>query len=90
MASKLSKWVKRISTTQVEEIDCSECLHLVSQFVDLELASKDAAGQLPQVSHHLEQCTVCFEEYRLLRDLARFEQEGKPPSTDDLKNRLRE
>jgi predicted anti-sigma-YlaC factor YlaD len=58
------------------------------QFVDLELAGEAAESRLPQVRHHLDQCRVCREEYEILRDLARLEVEGKPPSIQDLKDSL--
>lgn len=89
MDSKFSRWVKRIRDTQAEEIDCSACLDQVSQFVDLELANADAAGRMPQVRQHLEQCGVCYEEYQVLRELARMEQQGRLPSVDDLSDQLK-
>jgi hypothetical protein len=88
MSERFSKFFKRIRQTQVEEIDCSECLDGVSQYVDLELAHRDAAARMPRVWHHLEQCGVCHEEYQILLDLAGMEQAGELPPVDDLKKRL--
>ncbi len=89
MESKFSRWVKRIRDTQDVEIDCSACLDQVSQYVDLELATGRAAEQMPQVKQHLDQCAVCFDEYQVLRDLARMEMKGDLPSTDQLEDRLK-
>jgi hypothetical protein len=86
--SNLKRWIRRVWKTQDEEISCSECLDLVPQYVDLELASEEAEQLMPQLNLHLDQCTVCWEEYRILRDLARLEVEGKPPTIDDLKDTL--
>lgn len=36
----------------------------------------------------LEQCAVGREEYETLRELARLEAEGRPPSIDDLRRSL--
>ena len=54
MKPNLSRWIKSVRDTQVEEITCSECLDQVSQYVDLELASGQAARQMPRVKQHLD------------------------------------
>jgi hypothetical protein len=86
-ASKRSRWIRRMLETQEEEISCTQCLDLVSQYVDLELAGQAAEERLPQVKHHLDQCRVCREEYEILRELARLDKEGKLPPVDDLRIR---
>jgi len=81
---QFAQWLRRIFETQVEEICCSECFDLVSQFVDLEVARQPAELKLPGLRQHLDQCRVCREEYELLLDLARLEVEGRAPSIGDL------
>jgi hypothetical protein len=44
---------------------------------------------MPQVKQHLDQCEVCSEEYHVLRELARMEREDGLPSSDDLKDQLK-
>jgi hypothetical protein len=80
------RWLQDIYNTQDEEISCSECFDLVSHFVEVEISGQDATAKLPQVKQHLDQCAACRQEYETLRDLARFEDEGGPPSTDDLQD----
>jgi predicted anti-sigma-YlaC factor YlaD len=70
-------WLRNISETQDEEISCTECFDLVSCFVDLETSGGDVATQLPQVKQHLDQCRACRDEYEMLRDLARLEEESQ-------------
>lgn len=89
MKSKFMQWIKRVRDTRDEEIDCSVCLDLVSDYVDLELTAQDAAQLLPAVKHHLDQCQVCREEYLVLRELARHEHNGGPPSIEELAERLK-
>ena len=89
MEDKFSRWVKKIRSTQPVEIDCSACLDHISQYVDIELATGKAALRMPQVKQHLDQCEVCHEEYVVLRELARLEQDNSIPSNDDLKDQLR-
>ena len=86
--SQFERWVRQIYETEEEEISCSECFDLVSQYVDRELAGEAAPEQLPRLKQHLDQCRVCREEYEALRDLARLEAEGRAPSIDDLRKSL--
>ena len=87
--SKFSRLIRRVRNTQKDEIDCSACLDQVSTYVDQELSGSDMEDRLPLVKQHLEQCTVCFEEYQLLLDLARMEQNGEPPPIDRLVDQLK-
>jgi predicted anti-sigma-YlaC factor YlaD len=80
--------VRDIVHTDDEEISCSECFDLVSDYVDREIAGTVHERRLPQLEQHLQQCGVCREEYEVLRDLARLEAEGRVPSTDDLRRSL--
>jgi hypothetical protein len=85
---RFERWLRNIYETQDEEISCSECFDRVSQYVDLEISGQDAAAKLPQVRHHLNQCPACREEYEALRDLRLLEEQGKPPSLDDLQDSI--
>ncbi len=89
MKSKLSRFLRRVQQTREQEINCSECLDQISRYVDLELSAGVPERTLPQVRQHLEQCTVCQEEYQLLRDLARLETSNQPPTTGELITRLK-
>ena len=84
--NRFERWLKNIYKTQEQEISCSECFDGVSHFVEVELAGQDAAAKMPQLKQHLDQCAVCREEYETLRDLARLENEGELPSSDDLQD----
>ena len=85
---RFERWLTSIHRTQEQEISCSECFDQVSHFVDVELSGQDAAGRLPQLRQHLDQCAACREEYETLRDLRLLENQGRLPSVDDLKNLL--
>ena len=86
---RFENWLKNIYETQDEEISCTECFDLVSHYVELEVSGENAAAKLPQLKQHLDQCRACREEYEMLRDLARFENEGGIPPSDDLKDSSR-
>ena len=72
-------WLRNISETQDEEISCTECFELVSHFVELETTGGNGTTELPQVKQHLDQCRACRDEYVMLRDLARLENEDRTP-----------
>jgi len=75
--------VDALSTTREHEIDCSECLDLVAEFAERELASRPIPDALGTVRHHLTRCGECREEYEaLITALKRMqeqeESEGRP------------
>jgi hypothetical protein len=80
--------VRGIADTDDDEISCDECFDLVSDYVDLEIAGAAGDRPLPQLQQHLRQCGVCQDEYEILRDLARREAAGNPPSIDELRSSL--
>ncbi len=89
MKSAFSHWIKQAKDTQEEEIDCSECLELISTYVDLELMEENAARRMPRVKQHLAECKVCREEYQVLKQLAILEEDGEMPTSEELAERLK-
>lgn len=86
LKNRFKHWLQTIFNTQDEEISCSECFDSMSHFVEMELAGKDAAGDMPQLKHHLDQCPACREEYETVRTLQILENKGELPSVDDLED----
>jgi hypothetical protein len=84
--NRFQRWLQSIYKTQDEEISCTECFDLLSHFVEVELSGIDPATKMPKVKQHLEQCATCHQEYEILRDLQRLENEGNLPSIDDLQD----
>lgn len=81
--------MKRVNDTQDEEINCSACLDQVSEYIDMELSGIQAAERMSQVKHHLGQCSVCMEEYQVLRSLAQYEAEDRLPTNEELAEQLK-
>jgi hypothetical protein len=71
---QFDQWIRKIITTEEEEISCSDCFDRISEYVDAEIAGKKMDQALAQVQHHLKQCQVCHEEYTLVHELAAGEQ----------------
>ena len=89
MEPKLTRLMRRVRDTQESEIDCSACLDEISRYVELELADGEVERTMPLVHQHLHQCTVCFEEYQVLRELARLEASDDLPSPETLLAQLK-
>ena len=87
-SDRFEGWLQNIYHTRDQEISCSECFDLVSHFVEVELAGRDAAARMPQLKQHLDQCSACREEYETLRDLQNLENKGELPSSEDLQDKL--
>jgi hypothetical protein len=85
--SSFQQWLRQLDTTRDDEISCSDCLALVSGYVDREVGGDDRAiaQASPRLVQHLEQCAACREEYEVLRDLAERERDGSLPSIDELR-----
>jgi hypothetical protein len=77
----LRRLLQNIADTDDEEISCTECLQLVPQYVDLEVAGQADDRTLFPLQRHLRQCSVCREEYEALRDLA-LDTDRHPPDSD--------
>ena len=82
----LGRLLRNVAETDDDEISCTECFDLVSQYVDLEVAGTVSEQTLPGLTQHLQQCGVCREEYEILRDLVRLEAQGRAPSADNLRS----
>jgi hypothetical protein len=82
----LRRLLQSIANTEDEEISCTECFDLVSQYVDLEIAGGADDRTLPRLRQHLQECGVCREEYEVLRDLVQLEADARPPFSDELRS----
>ena len=67
------KWIRQIYNTWDEELDCDEVYQVLPQYVELEIAGKEAEQCFPNVRHHLRQCTECYDLHLTLRDVALLE-----------------
>jgi len=56
------------------EVSCEECFELLDQYVELELAGKDADSAIPGLRAHLDGCPACREEHESLKALVGGEQ----------------
>lgn len=63
---EMKRLIRSIINLDPEEITCGECFDVVDNYVEMELAGKDASEALPMVKDHLKRCPPCKEEYEAL------------------------
>ena len=58
--------MRLVGLTKDEEINCEQCLALVAEFAERELAGKSIPEGLKAVEDHLSICAECRDEYEAL------------------------
>jgi hypothetical protein len=64
---ELDALMRLVDLTKDSEINCEECLALVSEFAERQLADQSIPDRLKTVEHHLSLCAECREEYEALQ-----------------------
>jgi len=64
---EIEELVRLVALTRNDEIDCEQCLALVAEFAERQLAGRSKSEVLETVEHHLAICSECHEEYEALR-----------------------
>ena len=59
--------LRLVGLTAEAEINCEQCLALVAEFAEQQLAGKSIHEGLRAVEQHLSVCTECRDEYEALR-----------------------
>ncbi|MAT72786.1 MAG: hypothetical protein CMJ58_25175 [Planctomycetaceae bacterium] len=66
--TELAKLLELLAQTQNHELNCEQCLALVAEFAESQLAGQSVAANLQAVQQHLAVCGECREEYEALRE----------------------
>jgi hypothetical protein len=59
----------RLLGPDAPEIGCDECFDRLDEYVELELAGRNADEAVPGLRAHLDGCPACREEHESLRAL---------------------
>jgi hypothetical protein len=78
--AQIARLVRRIARTLEAELDCGDCGKHVPTYVDALLAGDDGIDRWAAVRQHLEECSVCAQEFAALRDIAKMDLEDSWPS----------
>ncbi len=71
-ATEHNDHVQRLLGPTAEEVSCETCFERLDEYVELEVAWKDAAAAMPGLRAHLEGCPACREDHESLRDFVRL------------------
>jgi hypothetical protein len=63
---EIAELLRLVGLTKDEEIDCQECLALVAEFAERELAGQSLPAAQEAVAQHLSICSECCDEYASL------------------------
>lgn len=55
-----------VTTVELDDLDCGECLGQVSEFAELHLSKTKVPEAINAVQVHLEQCDCCEDEFNAL------------------------
>ena len=69
--------VERLLGPVGEQVSCDQCFELLDEFVELEVAGRDADARLPGLRTHLDGCPACREDYESLRALILADSAGQ-------------
>lgn len=64
---EIDNLLRLVSLTEETEINCEQCLALVAEFAQQQLAGKSIHEGLLTVQQHLDVCSECREEYEALQ-----------------------
>lgn len=84
--AQIALLVRRIARTLEVELDCGDCGKHVPSYVDALMFEGDErmADRWALVRQHLEECTVCSEEFHALKDIVEMDLEDTWPSQGAL------
>jgi predicted component of type VI protein secretion system len=65
----MEKILTMLSETREEELTCDQVFAALDQFTELAARGEDVSQLMPLVQHHLEMCSDCMEEYKVLKNI---------------------
>lgn len=64
---EINRLLQLVGQTNDRELNCEECLGLVAEFAERQLAGQSVSAGLSAVEQHLDICGECREEYEALQ-----------------------
>ena len=59
--------LRLVGLTKDDEINCEQCLELVAEFAEQQMAGKSITERMQALEQHLAVCPECREEYEALK-----------------------
>ncbi|MDW7754498.1 MAG: hypothetical protein SCH68_04950 [Brevefilum sp.] len=64
-----------LAKTEAHEIACDGVFKVLAEFAEMNQRGEDVSVMMPLVAKHLDLCPDCREEYEILMDVLKAEQE---------------
>lgn len=64
-----------LAKTEAHEIACDDVFKVLAEFAEMNQRGEDVSVMMPLVAKHLDLCPDCREEYEILMDVLKAEQE---------------
>lgn len=64
-----------LAKTDAHEIACDDVFKVLAEFAEMKKRGKDVTEMMPLVAKHLDLCPDCREEYEILMDVLKLEQQ---------------
>ena len=61
--------IRRLLGPDEPEVSCETCFERLDEYVELELAGRDADAAIPGMASHLRGCPACHEDHDSLYEL---------------------
>jgi len=85
---RFEQFMLKIARTREEEASCDDCARLLAKLVETLLRGDVQDQELQDILHHLQQCSPCSEEFVVLRDCAKMDQEHSWPTLEEMWSKL--
>lgn len=85
---QIETFMVKVARTRAQEATCDDCARLSAQLVEAFLHGEIQGEELLTIVQHLEQCIPCGEEFAVLKDFMRMEEEGNLPSIEEMWNKI--
>ena len=85
---QIQTFMVKVAHTREDEASCDDCARLSEQLVEAFMHGDIENEQLLTIVQHLEQCIPCAEEFAILKDFMRMEEEGNLPSLEEMWNKI--
>ena len=72
---QMADLLNMLAKTEAHELACEDVFKVLAEFAEMNQRGKDVAEMMPLVKKHLELCPDCREEYEILMEVIKVEQQ---------------
>lgn len=85
---QVETFIIKVARTREDEAGCDDCARLAARLVQALLSNDLDDQELMTIWLHVQQCIPCGQEFEVLTDCARMDEEDSWPSMDEMWQKL--